>query len=413
VRLGAILALIAAGLEAGTGFALGAITYVGASPANTTLQGGASLVIGSNCTSGSGDGAMDNLWHLRTGVGNSNGVWTADEAASGTEDVVPLVTTITFPSAGAYQLFAYVWDSTDPGEDWDVRMRVGTAGSFVKVQASEAEPANPARFDTTVVTTESPRSLMQIPLGIVIVGVGGTAQVYIDDDATIGSRRTWYDGVGYERAFGAAGDAVIALDFNKTNTPGAPSQAMFRIVTGSSTTSQNTTNITKAVDACTVQLSKTSATAFDFRGPNGDSTRWVPGGPTSLSALVADFIGARDGTINVGISNLTAGTYWFRSWHLDTFNTSNLGYSQGSSTTTQNTLRAHIGGNLAAITQPNALSTSGLATNFISDADIPTLSFPFTADGSNVVAINLSTIYTNGVDRFIFLNGFEVRSTTP
>jgi len=34
-------------------------------------------------------------------------------------------------------------------------------------------------------------------------------------------------------------------------------------------------------------------------------------------------------------------------------------------------------------------------------------------DGSNAVNINLTTLYTNGVDRFIFLNGFEVFSTVP
>ena len=109
-----------------------------------------------------------------------------------------------------------------------------------------------------------------------------------------------------------------------------------------------------------------------------------------------------------------AGTYLFRSYHLDTFtNSVNLGYAQGSSSSTPNTLRAHVAGSLEAIVQPTYLGALGLGTTFISDADIPTLSFPFVADGTSQVAIDLSTMYTNGVDRFILLNGFEVFSTLP
>jgi len=390
-----------------------AITYVDATVSNTTLAG-AQLEEGSNYTSGAAEGLMDNLWHLRTGLGNgTNGVWTADEAVAGSEDVMPLVTTITIPQAGGYELYVYVWDSEDAGEDWDVRVRVGPLGSFTLVRSSEAETANGGRFNGSIVTSESGRRLVQVPLGTLVTGVGESIQVYVDDDATIGSRRTWYDGVGYEKVFGSLGERVIAIDFNKTNTPGAPSQARFRIVAGSSTVSQNSTNITKNAGPYGIQLSKSTSTAFEFRGANGDTTRSIAGGPTGLSALVADLIGSRDGTIQIGISNLAAGTYLFRSYHLEPFNTSNLGFAQGSSPTTPNTLRAFVSGSLQALTQPTALSSSGLATNFISDTDIPKLAFPFSADGSNAVTIQLSTVYTNGADSFIFMNGFEVFATAP
>jgi hypothetical protein len=405
------LASLAGGNFAPSGFS--AITYVDATTNNTTLQGGAPLTIGANYTSSSTSGAMDNLWHLLTDVGNGNGVWTADELTSGSEDVTPLVTTINLPEAGGYRVFAYIWTSTDPGEDWDARLRLGSVGVFHKIQGSEAEAANPARFTNAVVTSESPRQLIQIPIGVVLITNGGTVQVFVDDDTTIGSRRTWYDGVGFERIFNGLGERLAAIDFNKTNTPGAPVQAMFRSLFGSGTTSQNSTSITKAVGSAIVRLSKTSATAFDFRGANGDSTRVIPGGPTSLSSLVADFIGTRDGTINLSISNLAAGTYFFRSYHLDTFTNANLGYAQGSNSTTANVVRAHVGGTLEAIVQPTALSPAGLGTNFISDSDIPTLAFPVVADGTNASVVNLSTVYTNGVDRFILLNGFELYSTSP
>lgn len=377
----------------------GAITYVDATPSNTVVQ--------VNYTSGPGVGAMDGLWHLKTGVGNGSGVWTADEALAGAEDVAPLSTTITFPEAGGFRIFVYIWDSEEAGEDWDVRARLADSAIYSKFQASEAAPAD---FGGSVVTNEGSRRLIQIPVG---VATGTTVQVYVDDDATTGTRCTWYDGVGYEKVFSTVGERIIAIDCNKTNAPGAPSQALFRSLSGSSTTSQNSTNIIKHVGSYTLQLSKSSTTRFDFRGANGDTTRIIPGGPTSLSFLVADFLGARDGTINIGISNLSAGAYLFRSYHLDTFNSGNLGFAQGSSPTNQNTLRAHIGGVLQGMIQPTALGASGLATNFISNADIPTLSFAFNADGANPVNINLSTAYANGADRFILLNGFEIFSTTP
>lgn len=392
-----------------------AITYVDATTANTTLEGGVVLAPGSNYTTGADAGAMDNLWHLRTGVGNGgNGVWTADEATAGSEDMAPLVTTLAFAEAGGYRLFAYAWDSEDAGEDWDARVRVGTNGIYSKIQASEVEPANPARFSGSVIASEPPRRLVEVPLGVVVVAAGGTAQVCIDDDATIGSRRTWYDGLGYEKVFGALGERIIAVDCNKTNSPVAPSQAMFRILSGSSTLSQNGTNITKQVGAYTVRLTKETSANFEFRGANGDSTRTIPGGPTSRSFLVADFLGARDGTIQIAISNLAAGTYLFRSYHLECFTSAaNLGYAIGASSTTANTLRAQVGGALEAIVQPTSLGAPGLNTTWISDADIPTLSFPLVADGIGQATIVLSTLYTNGVDRFIFVNGFEVFSTAP
>jgi hypothetical protein len=385
--------------------ALGAITYVDATPANTTVPG--------TYTTGPDPGAMDGLWHLRTGVGNGgNGVWTADEAAAGVEDVAPLVTTITFSESGGFRVFAYIWDSEEP-EDWDVRVRLATSAVYSKVQASETAPADPAHFTGAVVTSEGPRRLIQIPLGVVVASAGGTAQVHVDDDATTGSRCTWYEGVGYEKVFGTLSERVIAVDCNKTNAPAAPSQALFRSLAGSSTTSQNSTNILKAVGSYTLQISKTSSTRFDFRGANGDATRVIPGGPTSLSFLVADFLGARDGTINIAISNLSAGAYLFRSYHLDTFAGANLGFAQGDSPTNRNTLRAHMAGALQGIIQPIAIGPAGVGTNFISNADIPTLAFAFNSDGTSPVNINLSTIYANGADRFIFLNGFEIFSTMP
>ncbi len=393
----------------------GAITYVDATTASTTLEGGVVLAPGANYTSGSSPGAMDNLWHLRTGAGNGgNGVWTADESASGSEDVPPLVTFVSFAEAGGYRLFAYLWDSEDPAEDWDAKVRVGATGRYSKIQASEIDPADPARFSGVVVTREPPRRLVQVPLGVVVVAAGETAAVCIDDDTTVGARCTWYDGVGYEKVFGALGERIIAIDCNKTNAPAAPSQAMFRLITGSGTSSQNSTNLARQVGPYSVCLSKAGTPNFEFRGANGDPSRVIPGGPTSRSFLVADFLAARDGTICLAISNLAAGTYLFRSYHLETLtNSANLGYAQGSSSITPNTLCARVAGSLEAIVQPTYLGALGLATTFISDADIPTLAFPVVTDGTSAVIITLSALYTNGVDRFIFLNGFEVFSALP
>jgi hypothetical protein len=129
--------------------------------------------------------------------------------------------------------------------------------------------------------------------------------------------------------------------------------------------------------------------------------------------LVSDFIGSRDGIIRIQISNLPAGTYLFRSYHLEPISSSGLGYAQGISSVVPNTIQARLGSAIEAIVQPTSMSSAGLNTTFIGDADIPTITFPFSADGSSPVTIELTSLYGSGATKYILLNGFEVFSTIP
>lgn len=113
------------------------------------------------------------------------------------------------------------------------------------------------------------------------------------------------------------------------------------------------------------------------------------------------------------ITGLPAGDYVFRSWHLDTTTGGDLGFAQGATTTTPNTLEAHLGGTLRAVVQPTSLGSPGLGTTFIDDADVPELTFGFTHEGLAPLLIQLRAAEASGDDRFLLLNGFEILQGNP
>jgi hypothetical protein len=121
-----------------------------------------------------------------------------------------------------------------------------------------------------------------------------------------------------------------------------------------------------------------------------------------------DFIATRAGAMTVNISGLPAGNYLWKSYHLDSFTGANLGFAQGSATTTPNVIEARVGETLKGAVQPTALGSSGLGTTFIDDGQVPTLIFAFTHDGIGDAGVDLSTTQSNGTDNFLLLNGFEV-----
>ncbi|MEX1048442.1 MAG: hypothetical protein WED15_02860 [Akkermansiaceae bacterium] len=209
------------------------------------------------------------------------------------------------------------------------------------------------------------------------------------------------------------GPRVLGIDFNRNDSLGSPSQAMFRVISGSTTQSNNSASYAKTIGAYQVTITQPGGTLFEFRGANGDSTRAIPGGDTSRSFLVADFITTRKGAIDLTITGLPAGNYVFRSHHLDTQTTGQLGFAQGATTTTPNTIEARIGGVTKASVQPTALGSSGLNTTFISDAQIPTLLFPFAHDGNSPLVIQLRSTVPNATDNFLLLNGFEILQANP
>ena len=202
---------------------------------------------------------------------------------------------------------------------------------------------------------------------------------------------------------------LLGIDFNRDDVPGAPSQSLFRVISGSAANqSANASSYTKTFGTSTVTVSQPGATKFEFRGANTDGSRAIPGGDISKAFLVADFIATRAGAIDIAITGLEAGNYRFRSFHLDTFTGTALGFAQGSTTTTPNTIEARIGGTLMDSVQPNALGTPGLNTTFIADNQIPMLDFIFSHNGSPTLSIDLEATQTNGANRYLLLNGFEL-----
>ena len=206
------------------------------------------------------------------------------------------------------------------------------------------------------------------------------------------------------------GEHLFGIDFNRNDTLAAPSQSGFRSIAGSGADQNaNATSYSKTVGALQITVSQPDGTRFEFRGANGDSSRAIPGGDTSLSYLVSDFIGTRTGKIDLSIANLPAGTYYFRSLHLEPFTlSSGLGFAQGTSATTPNTIEARIGATLMDSVQPTSLGSPGLGTTFINDNQIPALFFQFVHDGTSPLVIHLVSTESNGTDSFLFLNGFEI-----
>ena len=204
------------------------------------------------------------------------------------------------------------------------------------------------------------------------------------------------------------GQRLLGIDFNQSDVLGAPSQSNLRIISGSIDPTNNSATYTKKIGAHQITVSQPDGIAFEFRGGNGDSSRAIPGGDTSCSFLVTDFIATRKGSLTVSISGLPAGDYLWKSYHLDSFTGTNLGFAQGATPTTPNVIEARIGDSLKATVQPTALGSSGLGTTFIEDAQIPTLQFAFTHDGLGDATVTLTTTQANAVDSMLLLNGFEI-----
>jgi len=201
---------------------------------------------------------------------------------------------------------------------------------------------------------------------------------------------------------------VLAIDFNCSSSLAAPSQGGFRTLSGEhGATGQY--EIATRIEGINVVVSTAGGEGFDFRGSNHGSDRALPGGETGLSALVADHMNTRSGSITILMDGLAPGRYLFRSYHLESYRGAALSFAQGASPTEQQIITASWNGNAVGQVQATALGPSGLNTTSISDAQIPTLEFAFTSDGETSSTIVLSGQFpaANG-DVFLLLNGFEV-----
>lgn len=180
---------------------VGPMQYVDATAANTRRADGAPLA----ATGPSPEpGAADDRWHLRTGVGNGDGVLTSAEQAS--EDAPVLATRAPVSEAGTYDVWVHFW--ADPAADW--RIEAGLAADhryLFRHMASQQVPdgRHPAPF---VRTTPAGFVLYQAYLGRIAAAADDSIAVFVDDEAVAvgpeqtpagASVRTWYDGFSYAR----------------------------------------------------------------------------------------------------------------------------------------------------------------------------------------------------------------------
>lgn len=410
----------------------GAITYVDAvegTSGNTFATGGSQANTSWVGPDSSGTNATQ--WNKRLAVEGNNS--TVFQGSITTNTLPELTTRLTGLADGTYTIWAFYWDQVaDDNQNWI--LSAGLNPGSLTTYSSPGEPAvsgatsvgvtNAANliFNSNVAVQAGfngsvyLRNLFGINLGEVVVSGGSAVNVHLDNNLTGGSNgRAWYDGIGYAPVAPAVsiGDRVLGIDFNRNDAFGSPSQSLFRVVSGSTTQAANSSSYIKSIGARQITISQPAATKFEFRGANGDGSRAIPGGDTSLSFLVADFIATREGAIDIGINGLAAGDYVFRSYHLDTFNGSGLGFAQGLTTTTPNHIEARIGGITKASVQPTALSPSGLNTTFINNGQIPTLEFSFSHNGASPLTIELRSTLSNGTDSFLLLNGFEIYESAP
>ena len=409
------------------------ITYIdaaGGASGNTFATGGS--LSDTSWANTSTDSANNTQWSKRTGIGNNGTIiqgW-----YDGGSSLPELTTQITGLADGHYDVWVFFWTGGNPAvHQWNIAAGL-TSGNLTTYSVTgegnttAAVAASTLTFTDTILTSENDgaRNLWGVNLGRVTVAEN-SIDVFVDspvDGGQWGYDRTWYDGVGYASASSppppppppppeALGPPLLGIDFNRTDIFGSPSQSFFRIVGGSTTQEDNAASYTKPFGPRQVTVTQPDGEKLEFRGGNGDNSRAIPGGDTSLSFLVADFVASRRGAIDLEIAGLPAGDYIFRSWHLDTLTTGTLGFAQGATTTTPNTIQARIDGDLMGSVPGTSLGSAGLGTTFINDAQIPRIEFEFSHDGSSPLIFELRSTESNGTDNFLLLNGFAIYPKNP
>jgi acetyl esterase/lipase len=417
----------------------GAITYVEASTVtggNTFLTSDPSNTSWLN-TSANSATSNNTQWVVRSGANDFGINDSLLQSIANSGDFPRITSRLTGMPDGTYTIWAFFWEQVvSTTQNWGISAGLNSASlatysaplaGHSRPGTNTADVSNAAglTFTTPVKVRQASdgsggflQNLFGAKLGQVTVSGGSAVDVFIDNNLVgTGSWRVWFDGVGFQRMGGdmdpPANPPLLGVDFNRGDTLGAPSQSLFRTVSGSATQAANSSSYTKIVGAHQITISQPDGTNFEFRGANGDSTRAIPGGDTSLSFLLADFIATRKGVIDVKITGLAAGEYRFRSWHLDSFTGSALGFAQGTTNSAPNLIEAQVGGLTRAAVEPTALGSAGLNTTFLHNSQIPALDFPIDHDGSSPLTIRLRAIDSNGSDSFLLLNGFAIHPENP
>ena len=206
-----------------------AYVYVDATTSNTTLDG-ATLVDGTNFTdeSGTGTGSTgDGLWTLRNGASfstfegggafESDGGSTTGSNPGDRESTGNLITSITLPTAGTYDIVA-IFTRTN---NRDIAARIGSAPTTSNVfTTSNAFDANQSIDPLEIVFDSSYGNTRGTNSGAAYLGQftttsdNETVEIYINGlESTTGStvdERTQYDGVGFQ-LIPEPGSALLGL----------------------------------------------------------------------------------------------------------------------------------------------------------------------------------------------------------
>jgi hypothetical protein len=184
--------MVMVGLVEEQDMTLGLVSYIDASPSNTTnADGSAFSPTGPSGSAGSADG----LWHEYTGYGNGGSCYTAGDG--GTENVPTIKTTITGLSDGTYDVFAYFW--CDPDADWGIRGGFESS-DMLCFNKQSSQFADASQFSGSVTVTGTGVQLYRVYIGRKEISGGGSVVVYLDNyDSTYSTNaptRTTYDGIG-------------------------------------------------------------------------------------------------------------------------------------------------------------------------------------------------------------------------
>jgi hypothetical protein len=164
---------------------------------NTTLTNGGTLTLS----------ASANQWHSQAGVGNGGTILSSADSAA--ENATNLMTQVTVPGSGTYDLWVNFWGTATTNLDWRILAGL-TPGTMQTYRSEKCEQVQPWTQDTSLVLTNtSPTTnyLYQAYVGRVVVSNNYTINVLVDDNAIrtggttlLGNtNRTWYDGISYAK----------------------------------------------------------------------------------------------------------------------------------------------------------------------------------------------------------------------
>ena len=166
---------------------------------NTTLTNGTTLTLSPSA----------NQWHSQTSSGNGG---TILSSADSTGETPPMIMTqVTVPGPGTYDLWVNFWGTGTTNADWRILAGLNPA-TMQTFRAQKCEQVQPFTQDTSLVltnTTPTTNYLYQAYAGRAVASVSNTLTVLVGGNAiqTGGNgttlagntNRTWYDGISYAK----------------------------------------------------------------------------------------------------------------------------------------------------------------------------------------------------------------------